>query len=167
MKRIYLAALMVASAPGIALLVLASNANQSTRAQRGAPTSAPPPTAGPPPTPLQPVWPVLDKPLTQEQAVIRALEIDEHFAIWQEPWSQETFQNQPDRITIEWHSDRSHIGNEYGPEAQMGPVWVISIKGPVKLIGERLEESYHDGLAYTIAQNSWSLLRWSAGPYVK
>lgn len=166
MKKIQLAGLVAANVLLIALLIFLPNTLQTTRAQRTAPTPAPPPTAGPPP-PIEHSWPVLDQPLTQDQAVLRALEFDKVFAIWQEPWSRETFQNQPDRISIKWHSDRSYDGNEYGPLAEMGPVWVITIKGAVKFTDEGPERPYHDGLTYTIGQNSGSILGNTAGPFLK
>lgn len=168
MKKLRLMTLLTSIALVIAILVLViPNTGQILRAQGAAPTLAPAPTAGPPPPLPTAFWPVLDQPLTKEQAVVRALEIDEHFALWQDPWSQDTFSSQPDRITIEWHSNRDYDGDKYGPGAEMGPVWVITIKGPVKLRMAHPEEGQHDGLVYTIAQNSGSLLRWSAGPYVK
>ncbi len=133
-----------------------------TFAQMPPPTPAPPPTPGPPvgitPEPI----PTLAQPLTEEGALRRALEIDSHVAIWRsKPWSIDTPRLEPGRITINWYSDRTYDGSSYAPDAETGPVWVVTIKGNVRLllVGEGFDPRLiRDGVTYTIAQNTGDLL---------
>lgn len=149
-----------------AIFFLIPREYNSVRADQAAATPAPTATKGPPVT-ADSEYTLLDKPLEKEQAIARTLEIDKQFAAWKDPWSLETSQNEPDRIMVEWYSDRTYDGGEYGPGAELGPVWVITIKGAVRLLEENEPDNYHDGLTYRVAQNSGHLLSYSAGPWIK
>lgn len=167
MKTFQLIALVTAIALVVALLILLPNDAQELRAQRAAPTAAPTETEGPPSALPTASLKLLSQPLTEEQAVARAAEVDQLLVLWSEPWSLETLQTQPDRISIEWHSDRDYMGDKYGPGAQRGPVWVITIKGPVRFASDKPETPYRDGITYTIAQNTGDYLGYITGPFVK
>jgi hypothetical protein len=167
MKTFQLITIVAAIAVVIALLILLPNDAQLLRAQRAVPTAAPTPTEGPPPPLPTAFLQLLSRPLTEEQAVARAAEVDEILVLWAEPWSLETLQTQPDRISIEWHSDRGYDGDEYGPGAQMGPVWVITIKGQFRFVSDKPGTPYRDGITYTIAQNTGSYLGYLTGPFVE
>ena len=167
MKTFQLIAIVAASALVIALLILLPNDAQLLRAQRAVPTAAPTETEGPPSALPTASLNLLSQPLTKEQAVARVAEFDRELVLWSEPWSLQTLQTQPDRISIEWHSDRGYDGDEFGPGAQMGPVWVITIKGPFRFASDKPETPYRNGITYTIAQNTGDYLGYTTGPFVE
>jgi hypothetical protein len=134
----------------------------ATFAQMGPPTPAPTRTPGPPvgitPRPI----PTLVQPLTEEQALTKVLEIDSRTAIWRSTlWSLNTVHLEPGRISIKWYSDRAYDGSWYAPDAETGPVWVVTIKGDVRLslIGMGFDSRrIYDGVTYIIAQKTGDLL---------
>jgi hypothetical protein len=128
-----------------------------------APTPAPTATPGPPigitPRPRL----MLAQPLdTEEQVLTHALAIDSRTALWRsKPWSIDTPRLEPGRVTVKWYSGRSYDGTVYGPGAETGPVWVVTIAGDVRLIlpGEGFDpRMVYDGVTYTIAQRTGDLL---------
>lgn len=163
-NRLFPVALALTVILGISAFSLASD--QNVRAGPAGPTPAPTRTPGAP-VEQESVYVPLAHPLTQEEAVARAFELDRYLAVWQEPWNPTTLTAQPERISVEWHADRSYEGDEYGHGVEQGPVWVISIKGPVQLRQEPADGMYHDGLSYRISQLTGNLFGYRAGPWVK
>ncbi len=140
-----------------------------TFSQMSPPTPAPTRTPGPPPriTPIS--IPTLTQPLnTEEQVLKRALEIDAGAVAWSQPWSLDTPRLEPGRISIKGYPDRSFEGNQYSsPWLESGPVWVVTIKGNVRLnlpggLGPVINTTY-DGVTYIIAQKTGSFLGWRSG----
>ncbi len=148
----------------VSVLILAPQDDDLVRAGRPAPTLAPTRTPGAPII-VESATNLLAQPLTKDGAFQRALEIDKQFAIWKEPWTLDTLKSQPNRINIEWYEDRNYDGNEYGPGAERGPVWVIEIKGPVRLRWDN--DRLHESITYRIAEKTGNLLSYTLGPYVK
>lgn len=147
-------------------LFIFSVGNSKVEAGPALPTPPPTKTEGPPII-VKATYTLLDQPLTSEQAVARAFKLDSKLAIWDDPWSPESLKTDPDRISVEWHSDRTYSGNEYGSDAEVGPLWVITIKGSVHLPAEDPPDKKHDGLTYRIAQNTGNFLGYGAGAWVK
>jgi hypothetical protein len=133
------------------------------------PTAAPPPTAGAALPEPEGVYPPLAEPVTRAQAIKYALAIDSQWAVRTEPLSLDTLTSRPELVTAVWHSDRSYDGFEYAPSAERGPVWVVTLKGPVRvtMVGMR-EDGPHlsDGVTYTIAQRTGHLLSIVPGPLI-
>lgn len=164
----------VGVALGAVILAVSFRANYEgavagTFAQMSPPTPAPTRTPGPPPriTPI-PI-PTLTQPLnTEEQVLKRALEIDAGAVAWSQPWSLDTPRLEPGRISIKGYPDRSFEGNQYSsPWLESGPVWVVTIKGNVRLNlpggpGPVINTTY-DGVTYIIAQKTGSFLGWRSG----
>ncbi len=169
---VILALSSIAFVVSVALGALSSIADNEdvaafTFAQMSPPTPAPPTPArtrapGPPvgiaPRPI----PTLARPLdTEEQVLRQVLEYDARAAVWRKPWSLDTPGLEPGRISIKWHSDRSYDGSSYGPNDVRGPVWVVTIKGEVRLYPH--PDAVYDGVTYVIDQNTGFVLRMTAG----
>lgn len=140
--------------------------SEAVRAGRPVPTPAPTQTKGPP-VEAKSVVVSLAKPLTREQAFDRVLEYDRRIAVWKKTWSQETLRIEPNRIQIQWYADRTYDGSEFGPSAERGPLWVITIRGPVHLIYDDPPNVYHDGISYEIAEQTGNILGFTTGAWVK
>lgn len=133
------------------------------------PTAAPPPTAGAPLPEPDGMYPSLAQPVTQDQAVEYAVAIDSQWAVRTEPLTLEAVKSQPGLATVVWYSDRSYDGFEYGSSAERGPVWVITLKGLVRVnvVGMREDgPPLTDGVTYTIAQRTGHLLAIVPGPII-
>ncbi len=164
----YLFAISVAL--GVAVLAVSFITNNEnvaafTFAQMPPPTPAPTRTPGPPVRTTPEPIPTLAQPLTEEQALREALEIDSQVAIWRsKPWSIDTPRLEPGRVTTKLYSDRSYDGTSYGPDAENGPVWVVTINGEVRLLlpGEYDHRVIHDGVTYEISQKTghWWGVHW-------
>jgi hypothetical protein len=128
------------------------------------PTPAPSPTPGPP-QPIQPFnGPYLDKPLSMEQAVQKAFNFDQRFAVWESPWNINTPINQGGRLQVQSFPNRGFDGSTYGPGQEDGPIWLVTIKGKVKMTGPGGDWRTHGSVSYIIAQTTGHFLGWRAGP---
>lgn len=126
------------------------------------PTPAPSPTPGPAPDSFSQAYPELVQPLEKDQSLDQALSYDAKLAKWEKPWDTATVNTEPERITVEWHADRSYDGSYFGPGTETGPVWVITIKGQVR-INEDNYQMVYDGITYTIGQKTGHLLQFATG----
>lgn len=158
---------------GIGMLTVLTVIGILTQASVGAGTATLRPTAAPTATPGAPVEnsAALDTDVrasldSQESVVAALAAFEPDIASWERPWSKDTFQAEPDRIRIEWHADRSYDGAYFGPGAETGPVWVIAIKGRVRLLEDNYATVY-DGVTYTLGQKTGHLLQISSGLPVK
>jgi len=159
---------------GIVILTVSSLANNgevvaATFAQMSPPTPAPTRTPGPPVGITPKAYAPLAQPLTEEGALRRALEIESQVVIWRsKPWSMDSPRVEPGRVSVKWYLDRTYNGSSYAPDAEIGPVWVVTVKGDVRLLllgmASNLDLVVHDGVTYTIAQKTGDLLRVQAGP---
>lgn len=129
------------------------------------PTPAPTATIGPPVPPNPFDGPFLDKPLTQEEALELVAQLDKQDSTWEESWSIDDLNSGSKRITVQSYPNRGYDGSEYGPGAEDGPVWVITIAGTLKWNGFHGDDQSHDGITYVIAQRTGHLLRVAVGPY--
>lgn len=139
--------------------------NSTVRAGRPAPTPAPTITEGPPPI-VDSSSPLLKHPLSQEDAVIKAFKYDQRIARWENSWSLESLRSEPERISIEWHKDRSYDGSEVGEGVANGPIWVVTIKGPVRLPSWDPTNRVHDGMSYQVSQGTGEIWRFLSGPTI-
>lgn len=160
-----LAAVLMVTAAFAASALWWSAEKADVRAGPAAPTRAPTATPGPPPPPAVSVFPTLERPLTMEEAIARAFEVDQHTASWKEPWWPATLAEEPTRLDAQWYPDRTYDGSTYPGDAERGPVWVITIRGSVHLTEDR-PNKFHDGITYVIAQRTGNILSLSAGPWV-
>ncbi|HZQ05103.1 MAG TPA: hypothetical protein VFD70_00895 [Anaerolineae bacterium] len=128
------------------------------------PTPAPPPTVGPPPPIKEFHSPYLDRAVDKQEAINIALNYDKQFAIWNSPWSAKDLNSQAGWIQIQSFPDRGFDGHKYGPGAEVGPVWVITIKGQVQMTGLGSDGRTHGSVRYIIAQRTGHLLGWRTGP---
>lgn len=141
---------------------------EAIQARRGRlqPTLAPTPTLGPTPKLEVREYPQISNPLKTERDALKHLQtIDAKIAKWAKPWRLDSLADEPDRISIKWHSDRSFNGEYFGPGAEAGPVWVIMIRGNVMLVGSG--DTMYDGISYTIGQKTGNLLGYDTGAVVK
>src|SRR5574341_1689136 len=142
--------------------IMAKNENVAagTFAQMPPPTPAPTRTPGPPVYTTPEPIPTLAQPLTEEGALRKALEIDSRTAIWRDkPWSIDTPRLEPGRVTVKWKSNDD--------DAETGPVWIVTIKGEVRLrlyLGQGHDDrGIFDGVTYYIAQKTGVFLGVSTG----
>lgn len=155
-------ALLLAS---VALIYSFANDTDNIRAGRVAPTPAPTATEGPPPTvEVNPTE--LGRPLKRKEAIKVALDYDKQSAEWEIPWSLETVERDQNRITVEWHKDQTYDGSFLGPYSERGPIWVITIKGKVRVKEDR-SGKFHDGITYRIAERTGALVSVTTGPWSK
>jgi hypothetical protein len=138
----------------------------STFAQMSPPTPAPTPTAGPPVKVAARTIPTLAQILTTDEQVLkRALEIDSIVAERSQPLSIDIYRSEPGRFSLTWYADRSFHGNQYSPnEFETGPVWVVTIRGNLKLHLPGPRSGEYDSVSYIIAQRTGSFLGWHTGP---
>jgi len=147
-----------------------------TQPRRTVPTAAPTPTAGVRPTHVVSLTSsdllATKTSTTPEQAVQRAFQFDPAMADWDEPWSPATLTLEPSRITVElFPSVAAEDGSVYGPgvEAEIGPVWRITIHGSVQIhfpftIDTRdASTTRYDGMTYVIAQRTGELIATRSG----
>lgn len=81
--------------------------------------------------------PALPQPLTEEQALEQALRLDDQVSRWEKPWSLESVQTEPGRVTVIWYRNmadyRDKTGHRIGLspeiEADYGSIWRITILG--------------------------------------
>jgi hypothetical protein len=160
------------TATGLVALMLLFVVFVSERNEAGAHSGPPPPTAAPPPTPgarapePQSVYTTLAQPLDSEDQVLqRALDWDSKWARRDRPLSVDTLKSEPERVEIKWYADRTFNGSEFGPGAELGPVWVVTIIGPVHIhtIGVQ-GDPVSASVTYTIAQRTGNLLAIDPGP---
>jgi hypothetical protein len=117
-------------------------------------TEFPEPTAGPAPTAH---WvPTLANPVTQEEALQLAWEADQGIAKWDDPWTPETAQSTPGRITIEWHPNAYYNGVVQSASNENYPVWSVTINGPVYIVAPGWRGRF-GGVTYDIYQKSGHL----------
>jgi len=154
---------------GIALFLV--NNQDAVSAALAQVTATPARTRTPgPPVGISPFpYPTLSQHLdTEGLALTRALSIDSNTAIWRStPWSLDTLLSEPGRIIIKWYSDRTYDGSSYAPDAETGPVWVITIKGDArfKLLGIGFDpRKVYNEVTYIIGQNTGDLLGVRLGP---
>lgn len=121
------------------------------------PTPAPTRTVGPPSTVKNFDGPFLEVPLKKKEALSIAHEFDKQHANWDSPWEVKDM-GEGNRITIQWYPDRNYDKtHRYGPSAENGPVWVITIKGRVRLTDMK-DTRAHESVTYIIAQNTGHIL---------
>lgn len=123
-------------------------------------TLAPTATAGAPAAEQPEVYPTLAQPLdTEDQALQRALYWDSKVASRDQVLSATLLRSQPGRVTIEWYADRDYDGSDYGPGAERGPIWVVTINGSVRVDfpGSRGDVAV-GSVTYVIAQRTGDLL---------
>ncbi len=153
-------------------------------------TAKPPSVAdeAPPLTPdpnrvLQPVvaptTPPLPKPLTENEALERAIYFDTvSGVVWEEPWSAETILDNPERIKINLYNTLSEADKANGRdvgysddwEKDAGQVWVVRIQGlaDISLGVPHVEEGMLvDWVSYQISARTGVLLGMSTGPFVE
>lgn len=159
---------LILIAAGLIMLVIITmhslGESEVVRAGPAPPTPAPTATPGTP-TKSQSVYPTLEHPLSKEEAIQKALEYDKRIALWLTPWSLDTLLQEPERITVNSYPDRSYDGSEYGEDAENGPLWVVTIKGKVQLIGWDPTGRFHDGISYQISQKTGDVLGFRSGPW--
>lgn len=139
------------------------------------PTPAPTATPGKPP--LSPTSIPLAKPLeTEEQALELALYYDATWSVWSQPWSKDTLNSEPGRITIKAYPNRTAESAATGSnewfaselEADAGAVWSITISGDVHVavISPWAGSSniVYDGVTYVISKRTGNLLEIRTGP---
>ncbi len=104
------------------------------------PTPAPSPTQGPPAPTSTFVAPTLVHPLTEEEVLKRALDIDTNTTDWDDPWCIETLHLQPGRITFAWHRNEYDYPGGESIAAYLGidpsktnPIWAVTITGNVRV----------------------------------
>jgi hypothetical protein len=130
------------------------------------PTPAPSPTPGLAVSNIDQTYPELTQPLQTKEQVLEFLQ--QTFSqsagspIWDHPWTPSSLQTEPGRITVEWHADRSYDGSYFGPGAETGPVWVVTIKGKVRINEDNYSTAF-DGITYTIGQKTGHVLQVSTG----
>lgn len=106
------------------------------------PTVAPTKTPGPPAPTSTFVIPTLVQPLTEQEALKLALELDIRGATdWDDPWCLDTLRLQPGRIVIKWYPNEYVYEGTESAAANLGldvahshSIWVVSIKGNVRLL---------------------------------
>jgi hypothetical protein len=130
-------------------------------------------TPGPPPPTSTYVVPTLVHPLTEEEVLGLALEVDMRSAAdWDDPWCLETIRLQPGRIVIKWYPNEYVYRGTENTAAKLGldvshanPIWAVTIKGNVRwnvipfpcmtCTGKA------SGITYIIDQKTGSLVGWS------
>lgn len=81
--------------------------------------------------------PALPQPLTEEQALEQALRLDNQGSRWERPWSLESIQTEPGRVTVTWYQNMADYRKKTGDSSEMsseieadyGPIWRITILG--------------------------------------
>lgn len=134
-----------------------------------------PPTLAPSATPGEPLpagtTPPLAQPLvTQAQALEQALRVDAKLSAWDHPWSKDTLQLEPGRITLKAFPSQTAESADAGRnewfapdiDADGGAVWRITIKGTVHVdmlgMWQRPATTKYDGVTYVISQRTGNLL---------
>lgn len=141
------------------------NPDSAARAGEPVPTPAPKKTEGPPPK-VEPNSPMLERPLTREDAIRKAFEYDQRIAVWKNAWSLESLDSEPNRVSVDWHKDRSYDGSEYGEGAANGPVWVVKITGMVRVPSWDRTNNDYDGITYQISEETGEVWGFLTGPPV-
>jgi hypothetical protein len=139
--------------------------NEIARAGRPTPTAAPTKTPGPPPA-IDLTQPELSHPLTKDEFLQLALNYDSQLAEWEKPWDIQSAQQKDGRISIEWHKDQTYDGSTLGRYSERGPIWVITIKGKMRLKEDR-SGKFHDGITYRIFERTGRLISYSAGDWIE
>jgi len=173
-RKLLALTLIVAAVSGVVFL---ASSEQSVFATDRPNPPTPAPTATPGNPPLSPTSIPLAKPLeTEEQALEQALYYDAAWPVWSRPWSKDTLNSEPGRITIEAYPSRTaesaaHGSNEgLAPEleADAGAVWSITISGDVHVavLSPRAGSSdiVYDGVTYVISKRTGNLLEIRTGP---
>lgn len=150
---------------GIFIWVSIFTQDEIARAGRPMPTAAPSRTPGPSIS-IEQTLPELSHPLTKDESLQLALDYDHQLAVWEKPWDTQTAQQEKGRITAEWHEDQTYDGSTLGRYSERGPIWVISIKGKVRLNEDR-SGKFHDGIIYRISERTGRLISYSAGDWVE
>ncbi len=96
----------------------------------------PPPLEGYDPVP-RPTIPALKHELTEREALEKAFYFDSLGVEWEQSWSPDKLDEDPDRIAVRLYNSRSEAAKAsgrdiwYAPnlETSAGKVWVITIKG--------------------------------------
>ena len=157
MKRCFGILLVIILVVSSVIAVAQPNLTNTVRAGEPPPTPAPTRTAGPPPPVKNFDGPFLKEPLKKKDAVNIAHEFDRQHAIWDSPWQAKDL-GEGNRIDVQWYPDRNYDGtHHYGPSAENGPVWVITIKGRVRLSDMNDNRTY-ERVTYIIGQNTGHVL---------
>jgi hypothetical protein len=164
-------AVATSAATLVALLLLNGPRVTASLYSYDPPTPAATATSGEP-APAGTTPPLAQPLVTQAQALEQALRVDAIWSVWDHPWSKDTLQLEPGRITLKAFPSQTAESAEAGRnewfapdiDADGGAVWRVTIKGRVHvdMLSMRVrsieDAAKYDGVTYVISQRTGNLL---------